>query len=110
MNTPNKLSAIAGLSAPSVGAAATISGEGVSPAASAAARGSPPGKAAATSKADAGLCSGFFSRHLLMTFSINGSRSFTSDVGVVGVLSLHRSLINSLRDGASKARFPVNNS
>ena len=47
--------AMAGLSAPSAGAAATISGEGVSPAARAAAIGSPPGSAAATCIADAGL-------------------------------------------------------
>jgi hypothetical protein len=48
------LIATAGLSAPSIGAAATISGEGVSPAARAAASGSPPGKAAATCNADDG--------------------------------------------------------
>ena len=102
--------AIAGLSAPSVGAAATISGEGVSPAASAAAIGSPPGSAAATCNADDGRWAGSFCMQRSITFSISGSRFWTIEVGVVGVVLPRRNLISSFSEGASNARLPVNSS
>ncbi len=63
--------------------AATISGDGVSPAASAAAIGSPPGSAIATFNADEGRLRGSVSRQRRITRSIVGSRSLTSEVGVV---------------------------
>ena len=96
---------------PSLGAAATISGEGVSPAASAAAIGSPPGSAAATCNAEDGTLRRIFLQYNdQLPFRSAGSRSLTIEVGVVGVVSLRRSLINSPSVGASNARLPVKSS
>src|SRR5579863_1598 len=94
-------------------AAATICGEGVSPAANAAASGSPPGKAAATLSTFAGRAEASVSRQRRITFSTIGSRSFTTDDGLLGPGRLgvlpSRSLAGA-DDFSVKARFPVKTS
>ncbi|HEV8346053.1 MAG TPA: hypothetical protein VGQ16_05745 [Vicinamibacterales bacterium] len=87
-------------------AATSSSGDGVSPAASASASGLPPGSAAATASADPGRRPGSRSRQRRMIRSTAGSRSRTTDVGVV-IVPLSCNCINSCSVLASYARLPV---